>query len=505
MKKIITSVLSVLAAVSLQAGNRAFDTELESRDNSIKVVDSITSRSLGSDVLKASGGGIIDKDVMTCFNNAVLFTKSAASADMKDLEYGEIIIPADIHVAAGFECNLWWSSIANVDEGDTSVYFETLLTDMSGSNQIGMDVRLMNMDRGIRFTPAESEVGSTYLLRIVSRRTADRMIISDVKTRVHVCAANAGDGRKNILMMGDSRTWQSFGGSDGVSSHKERCAFKDGNKTITTELKRLLDANAGISFTFCGHKISTVDPEVRNCADNGQTFPYPSRVFAEAGGMKAYLAANGMRDGSLDYATIMFGINDLSDWAKNQLDQYSLSKAKIKDIVAAAKALVDEISATYPEARIVLVLEPTTCAMQDGWAMWAGGITSRTSMEEMEKVSKLLRKVLIDIFDEGRYSSNVTISAAGLWCDRKYGFPFYVEKVSARQNVAEREVFIECVHPSDVGYGQIADGIFSTVKYLETTYANHAHMCRRPSYGSESWHLCSCHRSFATTVSGKDN
>lgn len=396
-----------------------------------------------------------------------LITSSAAFAGMKDLRYGQIIIPADIHIAAGFECNLWWSSIANVDDGDTSVYFETLLTDMSGTNQIGMDVRLKNMDRGIRFTPAVSEVGNSYLLRIVSRRTADRKVISDVKTRVHVCSASSGNGRKNILMMGDSRTWQSFGGTDGVSSHEERCAFKDGNKTITTELKRLLDSNGGASFTFCGHKISKVDPEVRNCADNGQTFTYPSRMFAEAGGVTSYLSANGMKDGSLDYATIMFGINDLSDWAKNQLDQYSLSKAKIKDIVAAAKALVDELVASYPEARIVLVLEPTTCAMQDGWAMWAGGITPRTSMEEMEKVSKLLRKVLIDTFDEGRYSSHVTISAAGLWCDRKYGFPYYVENVSARQNIAVKEVFIECVHPSDVGYGQIADGIFSTIKYLE--------------------------------------
>ena len=398
---------------------------------------------------------------------ATIITSVAAFAGIKDLKYGEIIIPADIHIAAGFECNLWWSSIANVDEGDTSVYFETLLTDLSGTNQTGMDVRLMNMDRGIRFTPAESETGNTYLLRLVSRRTSDRKVISDVRTRLHICSAKAGDGRKNILMMGDSRTWQSFGGTDGVSSHAERCAEKGGNKTITTELKHLLDTNGGAGFTFCGHQVSKTDPEVRNCADNGQTFPYPSRMFAKAGGITAYLAENGMKDGSLDYATIMFGINDLSDWGRNQLNQYSLSKAKIKEIIAGAKALVDEIQAAYPEARILMVLEPTTCAMQDGWAMWAGGITPRTSMEEMEKVSKLLRKELISTFDEGRHSSNVTISAAGLWCDRKYGFPFYVDKVSARQNIAEKEVFIECVHPSDVGYGQIADGIFSTIKYLE--------------------------------------
>lgn len=391
-----------------------------------------------------------------------------ALAGGRDLKYGQIIIPADIQIAAGVECNLWWSSIANVDEGDSSIYFETLLTDLSGTSQISTKVRLMNMDRGIRFTPSESEIGETYLLRIVSRRTADRKVISYVKTRVHVCQPNAGKGKRNILMMGDSRTWQSFGGKDGVSSHAERCAEKAGNKAITTELKRLLDSSGGAVFTFCGHQVSKRDPEVRNCADNGQTFKYPSRMFAGAGGLKAYLSDNGMKEGSLDYATIMFGINDLSDWGKNQLGQYELSKAKIKGIVADAKALVNEIVSSYPEARIVMVLEPTTCAMQDGWAMWAGKITPRTSREEMEKASKLLRKELINVFDEGRYSPNVTVSSAGLWCDRKYGFPFYIEKVSARQGNAMKEVFIECVHPSDVGYGQIADGIFSTIDYLES-------------------------------------
>ncbi len=112
MKKLIISVLSVLAAMSLQAGNRAFDAVLESRDYSIKVVDSIATWSPKSGVLKAttgeyftyqigvkayealtdvrvvfkalkaSGGRTIGKDVMTCFNNggissnAVPFTKS---------------------------------------------------------------------------------------------------------------------------------------------------------------------------------------------------------------------------------------------------------------------------------------------------------------------------------------------------------------------------------------------------------------------------------------------
>ena len=391
---------------------------------------------------------------------------AGAKKNAGELKYGEIIMPADIHVAAGLECNLWWSSVANVDEGDTSVYFETLLTDMSGA-PVSLGVQFFNMDRCARFIPAESEVGSTYTLRIVSRRTADREIISDVSTRLHVCSPKAGSGHRNILMMGDSRTWQSFGGHDYVSTAAERCSEKGSYKTITAEVRRLVGAGKGAEFTFCGHMVSGIDPEVRNCADNGQVFGYPGRKFAEAGGMKAYMAANGMTEGTLDYATIMYGINDISDWGANRIGQYEASRSKIEGIVSEAKALVDEIVSNYPEARIIMVLEPTTCACQDGWALWAGGQTKRTSMQEMEKAAKMLRKELIAAFDAGRYSANVTVNAAGLWCDRKYGFPFYLGKVSSRQNDTVKEVFIECVHPSDVGYGQIADSIFSTIKYLE--------------------------------------
>lgn len=90
-------------------------------------------------------------------------------------------------------------------------------------------------------------------------------------------------------------------------------------------------------------------------------------------------------------------------------------------------------------------------------------------MEEMEKAMKYYRKELIAAFDNSAYSANVSICSAGVWCDRLYGFPYLVERTSMRSSVKTTDVFQECVHPFDDGYKSFADGIFSSIKYLETT------------------------------------
>lgn len=372
------------------------------------------------------------------------------------LKYGEIVLPSRIEVANNRECNLWWSSIANIVEGDKSVYFETVCT-------IGH-----NMERGFRIKQYEAAPGQSYSLRIVSRDAETRQIISDVTTVIKGINQNVGSGSKNILMMGDSRTLQSFGGTNGTNSFAN--FVKANNETITTEVKTLCDAHQGATFTFIGDSVSALSPTVRNCSQSGATVTYPSGKFTTAGGVVAYCEANGLSAGAnLDYATIMYGINDLSDWNENRIDQYSFSIAKIPTIIANTKTLVNTILAAYPNCKILIVIEPSTCAGQDGWALWQGMQTYRHSMEEIEKALKYYRKELIAAFDNSAYSANVTICSAGLWCDRLYGFPYLVESTSMRSSVKTVDVFQECVHPFDDGYKSIADGIFSSIKYLENS------------------------------------
>ena len=381
-------------------------------------------------------------------------TKSIENnGDSSYLKYGEIVLPNKVHIAAGSECNLWWSSIANIEEGDKSIYFETVC-------DIGR-----NTERGFVISADDStnNIGS-HLLRIVSRRVEDREKISDVTINIDVVSNAIGSGDKNILMMGDSRTWQSFGGTNGTESFSN--FVKGENKTITTEVKKLTDESQGAKLIFVGHMVSNADSNIRNCAESGQGYTYPIQKFSAAGGVVSYVQGNGLQNGTLDFATIMYGINDLSDWNTNVVGQFDNSVAKINSIISNAKKLVDTILSSYPSCKVILVLEPTTCASQDGWAYWAGNQTKRHSMIEMEKAEKYLRKVIIETFDNGRYNSNVILSSAGLWCDRLYGYPYIVGKMSRRCSAKTKEIFQECVHPFDDGYKQIADGIFGTIKYL---------------------------------------
>ncbi len=373
------------------------------------------------------------------------------------ISYGEIILPSVIHVAEGRECNLWWSTIANVPEGDKSVYFETVC-EIGHNNERSFTIKVTDVKPEF--------VGKTYPLRIVCRRTADREILSDVTTSIMIVAANKGEGVRNICHMGDSRTWQSYGGKNGTDNFKN--FQREGNKTITTELKYLLDSNKGFSVNLVGHEVSKADPSVKNLAQSGQRFTYPIEQFKAAGGCKAYMEKYGLPKGEkLDYVPIMYGINDLSDWEYNGVDQFERSVKKVPQILENAKKLIDETLAAYPKCKVILVLEPSTCGSQDGWGAWVYRLTWRHSMMEMEKAMLYLRKVLIQNFDEGKYHPNVSISSAGLWCDRLYGYPYIMVKESERTSAKIKEQFVECVHPFDDGYKQISDGIFSTIKALE--------------------------------------
>ena len=362
---------------------------------------------------------------------------------------GEIILPDHIHIAAGRQCNLWWSSVSNYEE-DGSIYFEAKC-------DIGL-----NAGRGFVVNATADMVGD-HTLTIQARDTRNRNVLSTKTLTLHVVDPASGAGSKNILMIGDSRTWQSVNGVQGSNY------AQGSNKTTTAELKYLCDASEGTTFNFLGTYVSEADETVRNLADSGWTYATAHNAINEAGGIVNYIETScGAGSGaSLDYATIMYGVNDLMDWRANNLGQYDYSTGKIDGVIESAKGLIDAIFSGYPHCKIVLVLEPTTVLNQDGFAYWAGD-ADRDSHVELELAMKAYRKRLIAEFDNGAYHPNVTLSSAGLWCDRLYGFPYITEKVSARSSVKMVERFVNCVHPHDDGYRQIADGDFSTIKYLES-------------------------------------
>ena len=370
-----------------------------------------------------------------------------------NLKYGEIVIPNDVFVSVGRQMNLWWDSIANVEYQDQNVYFEAKCT-------IGR-----NTSRGfvVDSTCGGNTVG-TYALTVISRRFENREVLDSKTITIHVVPATSSvSATKNILMIGDSRTNQSYGGTNGTDSMSN--FNKASNKTITSEVKALLNSSY---FNFCGASVAADDPTVRNMADNGWQVSTAIQVFTESGGVKEYVEANGLSGSVLDYVTFMFGVNDLHDWSVNNIDQYDISCAKIDTVIGRIKTLVDMILEDYSSCKIICVLESTTTAMQDGYGYWANSQPWRQQHNEYEKALKYLRKKIIENFDNGAYSANVIVCSAGLWCDRYYGFPYLQMPVSSRTSKLVNKQ-IECVHPFDDGYKQIADGIFSQIEALENS------------------------------------
>lgn len=370
---------------------------------------------------------------------------------MKEIFYGEIILPSDIYVASGTECNLWWSTIAVYEEGDRSIYFEV-------STDTGRHTA-----RSFIIYGTDDNIGD-HKLTIRSRELRTREILDEKTVTVHITKIATGNENSNILMIGDSRTWHTVSSVQGKEYSVQN---EHGDKTTTAELMKLV-RESGASFTFLGTKVSGTDSTVRNFADNGRTYGSAVRELTEAGGLKHYIESDcGAGEGaSLDYATIMFGINDLAEWGNAAaLDQYEACEANLGKIIQNAKNLIDFIKDAYPECRIILTLENSTVGSQDGYGYW--GHSDRICQVEWEFAIKALRKRIITEFDNGRYYDKVTMCTAGLWVDRIYGFPYTMEKTSARSEAEPVMRLRNGVHPHDSGYKTIADGYFGALSYLE--------------------------------------
>lgn len=382
----------------------------------------------------------------------------SSSAQIGDIKYGEIIIPNDIYIAKKgvnlndgangvCECNLFWDNIANVDNQDKSIYFDNYST-------IGK-----NLDRCYRI--AENNVGN-YTLKIACRNSHNRKILSSKTLNIHIVDNTAGVGNKNILMIGDSRhVW--YKGNQQGDSNANRGS--DG-LAITMKVKELLAANSSAMFNFIGTKISDVDSSVKNLSQSGWQISSAINAINAAGGIIQYIEQScGAETGaSLDFCTFMFGVNDIMYWTSTDNGMFDSMTNKINGVISNAVSLVNLIHTGYPNCKIIVVLESTTCGTQNGFGYYGGTVGVQQRIET-EYALKAYRKALITEFSKETYSSYVTLSSAGLWCDRTFGFPYYHQSVSVRTS-KEQDINLDYVHPHNEGMFQIADGIYSTILAL---------------------------------------
>ena len=373
-----------------------------------------------------------------------------------------ISMPAIIHIAVDRELNLWWDTIALYEKKYNNLRFQVVCS------------KGLTLERGFRFSPPQSSVGVDYPITIIAKNLNGKTL-QTVNSTIRVVSKTAGTGTKNILMVGDSRTWQNIGDVQGSATY----TGGTGNKTITTELKALMLANLGASPVFIGNQVSALDSAVRNEATSGVGIDYytnPSSPFYDSVGarldFKKYMTAQGKTGQNIDIVTVMLGVNDIWSSSSNDagLDLSIVAESKISGYINNMKHFITKVlDATYgfPSAKIVFVIESTTSNM-NGFGDWYGTVATIGNLEQMacEKALHKLREEAILAFDNFAYNANVYVSAGALLCDRTYGFPYVMKAPSARASTATEMYHKNSIHPHDDGYKQIADGIFSTIKAI---------------------------------------
>lgn len=435
---------------------------------------------------------------------------STGKAD--NLNFSLTSIPSIIYVAAGRELNIWNDELFTFGNG------------------LGISVQYtcskgMIKDRCFSYAPVIGDVGD-YTLTITVYDINLKVVGTQTVT-IRVVSNASGTGNKNILMIGDSLT---FNSASGYSN----------KPAIVSELINILAADSGISGTFIGKRglspsmcegrpgwsfadfigtnqtyytftlsgVSVAPLATKNvtqagtvllvagnqytvedyfpatgviiCIKNsGSGTPSASGTLTKVSGTgdatfsySGYAAANEspLSDGTRLNIQNYISVNSLAtpDVMIVQLgvnDSFGtlLTQRGVDDIANNARKLVDAlVDATYgyPSAKIIISLPPFGAAGNNAFGY---NYNAAYSPEVYKFNLRRLWTALVAIFANGNYSANVRVAASGLWVDRTNGYPTTTRAISARVATTET-INSNGVHPTDSGYQQIADAIYSVLR-----------------------------------------
>ena len=334
----------------------------------------------------------------------------------------DITLPLNIYVAEGRECNLWKDAVA----------LPGSVLDFSCSKGKALE-------RGFRYTGLNADIGTTTPITVTSSDANSRLIQNQV-VNLKPVAKNNGTGSKQILVIGDS--------------------LIAGSETVT-ELRSLITTDGGITPLMLGTKGTNPNRHEGISGAGFDTFTTSGSPFYIGGriDMKAYLTANSNFGGTnnIDFAIIQLGINHLLTGVKTQAD--------VDAVITLAKTLINGIlDSTYgfPACKIILAMPPTGGNTSNGFAENYGATTQR---QQYEANMRLFNQSLITAFDNAAFSFQVTLCSSGLWVDRTNGYTLADVAISSRVATTEKR-HTNAVHPNTSGYQQIADGMYSTLRFL---------------------------------------
>lgn len=343
--------------------------------------------------------------------------KLCANNEVFDEDKWDIVLPQNMRVLVGNESSICPQNIARYFEPK-----EMSLVDVTGFTS--------KFNRFV-LTPVNTTEFESYVM--VYRGNTKNPVKSG-HVNIIPTALNSGDGvSKNILIIGDSMT------QAGV---------------YTQELVELFSSD-GMNINLIGTKGTGSNRHEGRGGWSSETYVHTDeeRVsqnpFLKDGvfDFSNYMSVNGF--GSIDYVLINLGTNDVAQ---------DLSDDRIYENYM---TMINSIKSYNPNVIIGLWLAPTRGI--------SGANTSRLAIDQCLRSNRLL----IDKFDGKEASDNIyLIPIVGLDNDFDYVYvenkrKFEIENEDHTRTILQESQYFcpETVHPSTLGYKNIAKAIYPYIKY----------------------------------------
>lgn len=335
----------------------------------------------------------------------------------------QIYLPEDIYVCAGLTMELYNDCVAvGINHDDYEFYWECEIGDC--------------MEDKWRIHPSESDVGNYILnLHVYDLKLQE---LASASTTVHVVPhvfAQEPTGNVQVITIGDSMSagteWLSYTRflSGDKISYVGTLGVEDG---LMHEGRKGIMAADYLAGTIFGAK--TESPFINPATDEFDWAYYKESNGIEPNVVQIFLGTNGLAMDPVPNANDIF-------------------------------TLIDKISEADPNVQIILI-EPVYPANQDGMARQQ----NQLGFEELHGMWALSRERMVfnlirELDMRADDYANVTVVPTAVMFDRTYGFAQENIRVNPQSDLLE-SVPAEGIHPSNQGYLQIGDVIYSTLCYM---------------------------------------
>ena len=336
-------------------------------------------------------------------------------------------LPSKIYALAGYELN---------------IYYENLVEDWTQYNFNVSCSKGMDMERGYKITPAESDVG-TYPLTITIS-TKDFKSFKSVSTTLVVTSASAGSGTNpKIIVLGDSTTNSGYA----VTHFKQN--FADDVMDITLEGTRgtapyLHEGRSGWTFQYyfsTAGSGSVLNPFYN---PNTQTFD-ADYYFTQTGITKP------------DWFFINLGINDTFSYTSD-----TALESGIQTIKGYCDAMIASVKSAVPNVKIGLCITIPPNHSQDAFGK---AYNCEQTRNRYKRNNVIWAHSLIDSYDN-RETDSIYLIPIYTNLDTVWNMGMETLPVNARNTAITYESPISNggVHPVESGYWQIADVYTAFIK-----------------------------------------